>query len=152
VVFIFVMFYPFYYDLYSGDSLWAQYASAEVWLRLIERGAGVIALVLVISIFHNLMFSHRICGPLVNLNHTLHAIAQGDISREVYLRRKDFLKEEAIKINQMLTSLNQRIAALKSSHAAISDLSEKLPSGLIEDQLKELLKSHNKLLDQWVLK
>jgi len=152
LVFILLLLSPFYFDLYSSDALWAQYASAEVWLRMIERGGVVIAVVIIISAFHHLVFSHRLCGPLVNMNHTLDAVSKGDISRDIFLRSNDFLKEEATKINLMLTSLNHRVAALKTSHAAISDLAEKLPSGPAEDQLKELLKSHNKLLDQWVLK
>ena len=152
LVFVLVMLSPFYYDLYASDSLWAQYASAEVWLRMIERGAVVIALILVISVFHHLLFSHRVCGPIVNFNHTLNAIAQGDFSRKVNLRRKDFLKEEAVKINEILAALNQRIADLKNSHGAILNLTEELPPGPTKDQLKDLLDDHSKLLNQWVLK
>ena len=149
--FAFVLLSTFYYDVKMADSLWSQYASAEVLLRLLERGGITIMVIIVISLGYHIVFSHRLCGPLVNMKHTFEALAKGDATRNVYLRRKDFLKAEANTINQMLAAVRNRIIELQNSQAEIAALARQLPHGPVENRLQERLKDHQKLLDQWVV-
>jgi methyl-accepting chemotaxis protein len=150
-VFYFVLISTFYHDVKMVDSLWIQYASAEVLVRLLDRGGIMIMVIIVISIGYHIVFSHRLCGPLVNMKHTFEALAKGDTTRNVYLRRKDFLKTEANTINQMLAAVRNRIMELQNSQAEIAALAHKLPHGPVENRLQERLKDHQKLLDQWVV-
>ena len=140
-----------YYDVKIADSLWSQYASAEVLLRLLERGGMMTMVIIVISIGYHIAFSHRLCGPLVNMKHTFEALTKGDATRNVYLRRKDFLKAEAQVINQMLDAVRNRIIELQNSQAEIAALARELPHGPVENRLQERLKDHQRLLDQWVV-
>lgn len=146
-----VLLSTFYYDLKMADSLWMRYASAEALLRLIDRGGIMIIMIIVISIVYYIVFSHRLCGPLVNMMHTFETLAQGDATRNVYLRRNDFLKTEAKMINKMLGAIGNRIMELQNSQAEIASLARQLPHGPIEGRLKECLENHQKLLNQWVV-
>lgn len=83
--------------------------------------------------------------------HTVETLAQGDATRNVYLRRNDFLKNEAKMINQMLGTIGNRIMELQNSQAEIASLARQLPHGPIESRLKESLENHQKLLNQWVV-
>ncbi len=151
VVFCLVLLSTVYYDVKITDSLWSRYASAELLLRLLERGGIMAMVIIVISIGYHIVFSHRLCGPLVNMKHTFEALAKGDATRSVYLRRKDFLKAEANVINQMLEAVRNRIIELQNSQAEIAALADELPQGPVENRLQERLKDHQRLLDQWVV-
>ena len=150
-VFYFVLLSTFYHDVKMVDSLWIQYASDEMFVRLLDRGGIIMIVIIFISIGYHVMFSHRLCGPLINMKHTFEALAKGDATRNVYLRRKDFLKTEANTINQMLFAVRNRIMELQNSQAEIAALALQLPHGPVENRLQERLKDHQKLLDQWVV-
>jgi methyl-accepting chemotaxis protein len=152
VVFSLVLLSTVYYDVKIADSLWRQYASAELLLRLFERGGIMIMAVIVTSTGYHIVFSHRLCGPLVNMKHTFEALAKGDATRNVHLRRKDFLKAEANMINQMLDAVRNQIIELQNSQAEIAVLARQLPHGPVENRLQECLKDHQRLLDQWVVR
>lgn len=147
-----ILFQPFYHELNSAGNLWVRYASAEIWLRLLERGALVLVLITLVSGLYHIVFSHRLCGPLVNLNHTFEALSKGDTTRLVYLRRKDFLKTEAEIINRMLTSVDNRIGQLKTSQTELMRLTRRLPPGPEKEVLRSALEKHLALLDQWKIK
>ncbi|MHB9096708.1 MAG: hypothetical protein ACYC5X_02680, partial [Syntrophales bacterium] len=70
VVFCLVLLSTVYYDVKIADSLWGRYASAELLLRLFERGGIMIMVIIAISIGYHIVFSHRLCGPVVNMKHT----------------------------------------------------------------------------------
>ena len=59
-----------HYDLRGSGDLWAQYATARLMLLLLERMAVIVLLVVVASVVYHIIFSHRLCGPLVNMGHT----------------------------------------------------------------------------------
>lgn len=151
-VFCLVLLSTVYYDVKITDSLWSRYASAELLLRLLERGGIMAMVIIVISIGYHIAFSHRLCGPLVNMKHTFEALTEGDATRNVHLRRKDFLKPEAQVINQMLDAVRNRIIELQNSQAEIAVLARELPPGPLENRLQERLKDHQRLLDQWVVR
>lgn len=151
-LFCFVLLLTFYYDVTMADSLWSQYASAEIFLRLLERGAILLLAVTAVSLGYHIAFSHRLCGPLVNMRHTFAALAQGNATRDVHLRRKDFLTTEAQAINEMLAAVRGRIADLKESQAEIDVLARQLPPGPVADRLRERLSEQQRLLDRWVVK
>jgi len=63
-----------------------------------------------------MIINHRFCGPLVNFSHTFKKISQGDLTRKIFLRRYDFLKNEAAQVNDMIDSLSDHIMTLKKDH------------------------------------
>jgi hypothetical protein len=144
-----VLFQPFYRELNDANNLWVQYVSAEFWLHLLERGALVLGGMSVISGLYHIVFSHRLCGPLVNMNHTFDALSRGNTTRLVHLRQNDFLKYEAEKINLMLIAIDDRISRLKTSQDELMHQVRRLPAGCEKEELRTTLEKHQALLDQW---
>lgn len=74
-----------------------------------------------------MIINHKFCGPLVNFSHTFKKIAQGDLTRKIYLRQYDFLKNEAAQVNDMIDFLSDHIMTLKKDNdhllSAIEDRS-----------------------------
>ena len=71
-----------------------------------DRVVVVVLLIIAISLIYQIIFSRRMCGPLINIGHTFDYLSKGDMTHQVFLRREDFLKEEAARINDMIASLN----------------------------------------------
>lgn len=141
----------FYLDVQGSYDLWTRYVSAELLLRVFGRFGTAIVLILIISFIYHIIFSHRLCGPLVNIRHTLDEITQGNMTRRVFLRRTDFLKEEAATINAMLGKMNSRIWALRQiQEEALSEFL-KSPAGPREDRVRVLLLRQQAILEQWTI-
>ena len=73
------------------------------------------------------------------------------MTRKVFLRRKDFLKEEAFRINAMMAALNDKIGLLKANQTDLSLLAAKLPQGSVEDGIRNAIERNQALLDEWTL-
>lgn len=61
-------------------------------------------LILVILGVIGIRFSHRIAGPIYNINRALDLAVQNRLEREVRLRRRDFFHDTADKLNRVLRS------------------------------------------------
>jgi len=99
----------------------AQYESAQTFLLLAQR---LVPAVLVLCLFffaHLVIMTHRICGPLVNFTHTFEAMADGDLSRRIQLRQKDYLQEEADMVNEVLDNLKDHMTALQAENDALAE-------------------------------
>lgn len=59
----------------------------------------IILLVLAVVGIH---YSHRIAGPIYNINRCLDLAARGELHREIHLRQGDFFHETAEKLNKVL--------------------------------------------------
>lgn len=141
-----------YYDLQSSSSdLWAKYALARLMLVVLERMALAVVLIVALSVVYHIIFSHRLCGPLINIGHTIDAISKGDLTRTILLRRNDFLKDEAARINAMMSSLTARIQQLKVNTSQISAILDALPDQAVKDGLRGVVRRNELLLNEWKL-
>jgi methyl-accepting chemotaxis protein len=140
---------PLYYEIQGSEALWVRYVTAEILLHLVERLGAVVLIVVIIAAIYHIVFSHRLCGPLVNFGHTLNALGRGDLSRKVYLRKKDYLQEEAASINTALSLLSDKIGALKANHAHLLSISEQLSDDHGKAELVKFLHEGQALLNEW---
>lgn len=62
---------------------------------------------------HSILTSHRVAGPLYRFSNIFRNIEQGSLPKPIQLRKRDFLKTEMAQINQMLTSLRERILVVQ---------------------------------------
>jgi len=119
--------YPFYQEIFKINDLYAQHYSAKFFIVLLDRLSLALFAVLLISLIYQMMINHKFCGPLVNFSNTFKKISQGDLTRKIFLRRYDFLKNEAAQVNDMIDFLSDRIMTLKKDHdhllSAIEDMS-----------------------------
>ena len=108
--------YPFYHEIFRIDDIYAQHYSAKFFIVLLDRLSLALIAVLLISLIYQMIINHRFCGPLVNFSHTFKKISQGDLTRKIFLRRYDFLKNEASQVNDMIDFLSDHIMTLKKDH------------------------------------
>jgi len=69
---------------------------------------GVSAVVFVLMMGLGIMYSHRIAGPLYNLNNKMKRIASGEDPSPVNFRRKDQFLELTESFNAMIAKLTNR--------------------------------------------
>ena len=77
---------PFYTDIFKTGDLWAKHFSAKMFIVLLERLSIASLFIMVISFFHFIIFTHKFCGPLVNIGRSIARISERDFTRKVYLR------------------------------------------------------------------
>jgi methyl-accepting chemotaxis protein len=116
VVVIGTVLYPFYHEIFKINDIYAQHYSAKFFVVLLDRLSFALIGVLLISLIYQMIINHKFCGPLVNFSNTFKKISQGDLTRKIFLRRYDFLKNEAGQVNDMIDSLSDHIRTLKKDH------------------------------------
>ena len=107
---------PFYLDSFESLELCRQYLSAKLFIVLLERLAIAVGILLLVAFIHQIVMSHKICGPLVNFVNSFKKLSKGDLTRKIYLRRYDFLKDEARQLNEMIDGLSHRIVEIKNEN------------------------------------
>ena len=150
VLFIFAVIigevlFPFYQDIFKINDLYAQHYSAKFFIVLLNRLSIALLVILVFIFLYQVMVNHKFCGPLVNFSNTFQKISQGDLTRKIFLRRHDFLKNEAAQVNGMIDSLSERIMTLKKDHdsllSALEGMSKvEMAQGEYQDALETLKK------------
>ena len=108
--------YPFYHEIFKINDIYAQHYSAKFFVVLLDRLSLALIGVLLISLIYQMIINHKFCGPLVNFSNTFKKISQGDLTRKIYLRRYDFLKNEAGQVNDMIDALSENIMSIKKDH------------------------------------
>lgn len=116
---------PFYLDSFESLELCRQYLSAKLFIVLLERLAIAVGVLLLVAFIHQIVMSHKFCGPLVNFVNSFRKLSEGDLTRRIYLRRYDFLKDEARHLNEMIDGLSNKIAAIKKENKLLVSTLEK---------------------------
>ena len=120
---------PFYHEMFKIDDIYAQHYSAKFFIVLLDRISLALFAVLLISLIYQMIINHKFCGPLVNFSHTFKKVAQGDLTRKVYLRRYDFHKNEAAQVNDMIDSLTKHVMTIKKDHDLLMATLEDIMAG-----------------------
>ena len=119
LVFVFSILAPFYLDIFQPTELCRQYLSAKIFIVLLERLALTVALLLMVAFIHQIIMSHKFCGPLVNFVNSFQRLKKGDLTRKIYLRRYDYFKDEAQHLNDMIDGLSGMIADIKKENLVL---------------------------------
>lgn len=112
----FIALGPLLQDMYLSEDPGVQYQSAQAFLVLTSRLTPTAVCVVAMIVIHIIIATHRICGPMVNFKHTFESMARGDLTRKVSLRKADYLKPEAEKINAMVDSISSMIFETRTCH------------------------------------
>ena len=147
-VIIGAVLFPFYHEVFKIDDIYAQHYSAKFFVVLLERLSVALIAVFIISLIYQMIINHKFCGPLVNFSNTFKKISQGDLTRKIYLRRYDFLKNEAAQVNDMLDFLSDHIMTFKKDHSRlISTINEVAGSEMERDEYQKALETIRKQAD-----
>lgn len=91
-------------------------------LAMIMAAGEVVGLVLVYR--YSLKASHRIAGPLWNLERQLTLLGNGDLTVYARLRERDHLQETATLFNETVVKLRKNIADVKTTVEALRNENE----------------------------
>lgn len=128
-VIVFGVLSPFYRDIFQLTDMYSQHYSAKFFVVLLDRLSLALIAVLLVSLIYQMIINHKFCGPLVNFSHTFKKITQGDLTRKIFLRRYDFLKNEAAQVNDMIDALSNHITAIKKDHYLLLAMLEDVTAG-----------------------
>jgi signal transduction histidine kinase len=131
---------PFYQDIFKINDLYAQHYSAKFFIVLLNRVSIALFVILLFIFLYQIMVNHKFCGPLVNFSNTFQKITQGDLTRKIFLRRYDFLKNEAAQVNDMIDFLSDHIMVLKKDYGRLlSTLEDKSDAQMDQNEYQKLL-------------
>lgn len=145
-----VQFSPLLQDMYLSGDIEVQYQAAQIFLPLLQRFLPAVVVMFILIFLHQMLFTHRIFGPLVNFAHTFDKMSQGDLTRKVRLRKGDFLDNETEKINRMNDSINQHIRQSRQDIDQLVEGMEKLLKQAQEQDREQLLASLAEIHEQAV--
>ena len=146
-VLIAVLLSPLYVDMLNAEQVWVQNVSGHLFLVLLRRITLAMLLILVLAAAHQMILSHRFCGPLVNFGHTFEKMVHADFSRKVYLRKNDFLKTEASRVNAIIDRLNTDGSALKRDMASIAAIVARLKTQTMSRETEALIDDLGETVD-----
>jgi methyl-accepting chemotaxis protein len=112
-------------DIAFSDNLEMQYHASQILLDFLSRWTPFMLLVILFFIIHQIVYTHRFLGPLINFTHTFRHIAKGDLTRRCVLRKGDYLIEECKEINLMLDSLAELVVHAQQECGELSDSLQK---------------------------
>lgn len=110
---------PQYLEMWRPADPHYQLAAAKLFLLLLDQMALAVVAIFIIAFAHQVLMTHRICGPLVNFSNTFQSIRNLDLTRRVHLRRSDLLKRTANEINEMSAALVENIKRIQTDQEAL---------------------------------
>lgn len=148
IITVSILLYPLIHDMMFLPDIESQYRAAQTFLLLVKWLVPAILIVLILFMGHTIITTHRICGPLVNFTHTFDRLAQGDLTRKVYMRKGDYLKNECERINLMVDGISGIIDRLFANHNKLLSTLQSLNEQAKDTEIKEKLESSLKIIRQ----
>lgn len=101
-------------------------------LNLGFRNVLISVLALVLGVILAAIFATKLAQPIIKLKEEAELVAQGDLRREISIRRNDEIGLLAQSFNKMIDSLKELIAQVQSSGFKVHQYSELLSSATTE--------------------
>jgi methyl-accepting chemotaxis protein len=144
--------------LFSQDTLTSSFEQS----RLVIKSTGLailpsvvytnlitLGLIAIATIIVTLFVSHKMVGPLFRFEKELKDIGEGDLTRQVIVRKKDSIGDMAGCLNDMISSLHDKILDIQTEVEYIVESASRqnAPEGLIEawNHLHKKIRSNFKL-------
>ncbi len=122
---------PLYLEAIESNQICNQILSGKMFILIMDRFIFAVFVIFITGFFHQIFISHQFCGPITNFANTLTMLSQGDFTRKIFLRKRDFLKEEAKQLNTMMDKLTQAISAGRLANQEILSILEAVSSGAV---------------------
>jgi methyl-accepting chemotaxis protein len=98
-----------------------------------------LGLVTLATIVVTLFVSHKIAGPMFRFEKELKQVTEGDLTKRVVLRKKDQITDMAESLNDMISSLHEKLLDIQTDVERIRQSASK------QNAPKELIEELNKL-------
>lgn len=139
---------PMWQKITQSHDVEVQFYAASMLLSFLQRWTPVMIVVFIIFIFHQLVLTHRICGPLVNFMHTIREIATGNLTRKSHIRKADYLSAECSEINQMIDGLTKLLSETRREGEHLYTRFESIqPLQATEEELANTLRISKEKVD-----
>jgi methyl-accepting chemotaxis protein len=139
LVFAGALFLPLMMTLGEGEPASpAVGEAARQFLMLHNRVWPPVLGLLALLVLHNIVFSHRIAGPLYHIRNELKKIGDGNLFVHVRLRKHDYLDKEASSVNDMVESLRAKIRSIEANQRKASAVLVELQRALIRGSADEM--------------
>jgi len=107
---------------------------AVMYTNLITLGLIILATIVVM-----LFISHKIAGPLFRFEKELREVGEGDLTKDIILRKKDQITDMADSLNKMSARLREKILAIQTEvECIIESASEQKSPERLTEELKSL--------------
>ncbi|MBP2681551.1 MAG: exported protein of unknown function, MCP-like [Candidatus Krumholzibacteriota bacterium] len=139
LVFAGVLFLPLMLRLdQPGNGSPAANEAARQFLTLHNRVWPPVLALLAMLVIHNIIFSHRIAGPLYRIRSELKKIGDGNLFVHVRLRKNDYLDKEASSVNEMVDALRTKIRSIELNQKKASAVLVELQRALLRGSADEM--------------
>ncbi len=137
LIFSAALFVPLIIQLESSTPLSEQEVVASQFLSLHARVWPALLIAFLLLAIHSIFVSHRIAGPLLRFRNTFKAVAAGDLSVRVTIRKHDYLGHDADILNEIIAGLRTRIKDIEKHYEEVCGvvmvLERTIESGSVED-------------------
>jgi len=139
---------PMWQKITQSHDIEVQFYAASMLLDFLKRWTPVMSVVFIIFIVHQLILTHRVCGPLINFMHTIRAVAMGNLTRKSHIRKADYLSDECSEINQMVDGLTDLLSVTQSEGEHLYTRFESIqPSQATQEELENTLRVAKEKVD-----
>ena len=139
LIFAGVLFMPLIITLNDGaPASPAVSEAARQFLALHNRVWPPVLALIALLVIHNIVFSHRIAGPLYRIRSELKKIGDGNLFVHVKLRKNDYLDKEAASVNEMVESLRTKVRGIEHNQKKAAALLVELQRSLIRGSADEM--------------
>ena len=134
--------------LFSQDTLTSSFEQSRLVIKstgqailpsVIYTNLITLGLVTLATIVVTLFVSHKIAGPMFRFEKELKQVAEGDLTKRVVLRKKDQITDMAGCLNDMISSLHEKLLDIQT------DVERIRQSASRQNAPKELIEELNKL-------
>lgn len=139
---------PMWQKIMQSHDIEVQFYAASMLLNFLKLWTPAMIVIFIIFIIHQLVLTHRVCGPLVNFMHTIRKIATGNLTRRSSTRKADYLNDECDEINQMIDGLTDLLSETQSEGQHLYALFESIqPIHVTEEELWNTLRVTKEKVD-----
>jgi len=131
---------PMWQKMMQSHDIETQFYAARILLNFLKLWTPVMIVVFIIFVIHQLLLTHRVCGPLINFMHTIREMAKDNLTRRISIRKADYLHEECDEINQMMDGLTGLLSETQSEGELLCARFESIqPLQATEEELENTL-------------
>lgn len=125
---------------YEESRLVIEKTSVAILPAVIYTNLITLVLISAAAIGVTLLVSHKLAGPMFRFEADLKTIGQGDLTKEVRLRKEDQLKDLVQSLNGMTAGLHDKVANIRSEIVEARDLASRNPdTAAVGHRLDEIL-------------
>lgn len=111
--------------------------SARRLLTLYDSTSLGVLLLVALCLFHSVLISHRIAGPLYRFKQCFRQLAGGDLGVVVKIRHGDYLDPETEVMNRMIEELSSKVRSIRESFASTTHTLPELAQALEREDSRE---------------